>query len=103
VDRYNSAFRSIEELEIPTARPEVESAMHIYLLRLNLKMLRIDRAQFIRELHARNIGASVHFIPIHRHRYYREKYGYGPESFPIAEREFQRILSPQPFPDRHGC
>ena len=40
--------------------------------------------QFIEELKARKIGASVHFIPIHLHPYYREKYRYRPEDFPVA-------------------
>ncbi len=93
VDRYNRAFGSIEEVEIPTERPNVESALHIYSLRLNLETLRIDRAQFIRELGARRIGSSVHFIPVHQHSYYREKYGYAPRSFPVAEREFERMVS----------
>jgi dTDP-4-amino-4,6-dideoxygalactose transaminase len=93
VDRYNRAFESIEEVEIPTERTHVESALHIYLLRLNIEMLSIDRAQFIRELAARRIGSSVHFIPIHYHSYYRAKYEYVAGSFPVAEREFERIIS----------
>lgn len=93
VDRYNRAFQAIEEVEIPTERRHVQSALHIYLLRLNVEMLRIDRAQFIDELGARRIGSSVHFIPVHQHTYYREKYGYAPGSFPVAEREFERMVS----------
>lgn len=93
VEKYNGAFRTIEELQIPTERKHVESALHIYPLRLNLEMLRIDRGQFISELHARKIGSSVHFIPVHQHSYYRQKYRYLPGSFPIADREFARIVS----------
>lgn len=93
VDLYNGAFRSIEEVEVPTERPHVESALHIYPLRLNLETLRIDRAAFIRELAARNVGASVHFIPVHHHTYYRTKYQFSRKLFPVAEREFERIVS----------
>ncbi len=50
-------------------------------------------AQLIEELKARNIGASVHFIPIHLHPYYRDKYGYRPDDFPVAYREYQRLIS----------
>jgi dTDP-4-amino-4,6-dideoxygalactose transaminase len=92
-ERYDLALRSIEEIQIPTVRPHVESALHIYQLRLNLSMLRIDRAQFIRELAARRIGSSVHFIPVHQHSYYRQKYSYSRGAFPVAEREFERIVS----------
>ncbi len=50
-------------------------------------------AQLIEELKARNIGASVHFILIHLHPYYRDKYSYMPEDFPVAYREYQRLIS----------
>ena len=98
VRRYNKAFSQFEELQIPTQRPEVEHAWHLYVLRLNLDMLTIDRARFIEELKARNIGTSVHFIPIHLHPYYRDKYGYKPEDFPVAYREYQRIISLPLYP-----
>lgn len=93
VSAYNEAFSVFPELEIPTERPEVESALHLYVLRLNLELLTIDRAQFIEELKARNIGTSVHFIPIHLHQYYRDKYGYDPWDFPVAYENYRRILS----------
>ena len=60
---------------------------------MNLERLTIDRARFIEELKARNIGTSVHFIPIHLHPYYRDKYGYKPDDFPVAYREYQRLIS----------
>ena len=47
----------------------------------------------IEELKARNIGASVHFIPIHLHPYYRDKYGYRPDDFPVAHANYQRLVS----------
>ena len=93
VAQYDEAIGQLEELETPVARPEVESAWHIYLLRLRPERLRIGRDQFIEELRRRNIGASVHFIPIHQHTYYREHHQLRPEQFPVAQREFERILS----------
>jgi dTDP-4-amino-4,6-dideoxygalactose transaminase len=96
--RYNQAFSQVPEVQIPAARPEVEHAWHLYVLRLNLECLTISRNRFIDELKARNIGTSVHFIPVHLHPYYREKYGYRPENFPIAYREYQRIISLPLYP-----
>ncbi len=93
VRQYQAAFAAMPELQTPTERPEAESAWHIYALRLNLEQLRIDRAQFIQELAARNIGVSVHFIPNHLQPYYRDKYGYRAEDFPVAYREYQRLIS----------
>jgi len=119
VRRYNQAFSQFEELQIPTERPEVESAWHLYVLRLNLERFsearsrtseaRIPKSefripnsefrnQFIEELQARNIGTSVHFIPIHLHPYYRDKYGYKPADFPVAYREYQRMVSLPLYP-----
>jgi dTDP-4-amino-4,6-dideoxygalactose transaminase len=93
VDAYNLGFRDLEALEIPVERADVEHAWHLYVLRLRLGLLRIDRDQFIRELTARNIGTSVHFIPVHLHPYYRQKYGYEPDQFPIAHQAYQRLVS----------
>lgn len=93
VAAYNQAFGTMDALEIPVERPEIEHAWHLYVLRLRLRMLRMGRDQFIEELTARNIGTSVHFIPIHLHPYYRLKYGYRPEQFPIAYGNYQRMVS----------
>lgn len=93
VERYDAAFGPLPQLETPYERPHIRSAWHIYLLRLRRDRLGIDRDGFMNELKKRNIGASVHFIPIHLHSYYRERYGLRPEQFPVAQREFERMLS----------
>lgn len=98
VARYHEVFSTFEAIQPPTERPNVESAWHLYVIRLNLDCLRIDRAQFIDELAARSIGTSVHFIPIHLHPYYRDRYGWAPEAFPVAYREYQRIVSLPLYP-----
>jgi perosamine synthetase len=92
-DKYNRAFSELPELQLPADRDDCQHAWHLYVLRLNLERLRIDRAQFVEELKQRNIGASVHFIPLHIHPYYRELYGYKPEDFPEAHRQYQRVIS----------
>jgi dTDP-4-amino-4,6-dideoxygalactose transaminase len=91
--RYTVAFSSLPELQVPVDREDGQHAWHLYMLRLNLEQLQIDRAQFIEELKQRNIGASVHFIPLHLHPYYRETYGYKPDDFPVAYREYLREIS----------
>ena len=95
---YTAGFQDLEELRTPTAQPDVQHAWHLYPLRLDLEHLTISRAQFIEELHARYVNASVHFIPVHEHTYYREKYGWRPEDFPVAHREFTRMLSLPIYP-----
>lgn len=96
--RYNEAFAAVPALEIPATRPEVDHAWHIYPLRLRVSKLGISRNDFIRELQARRISTSVHFIPIHLHPYYRDRYGFEPCDFPIAYREYQRMLSLPIYP-----
>jgi dTDP-4-amino-4,6-dideoxygalactose transaminase len=92
-ERYTSAFRALPELETPSGRGDSQHAWHLYMLRLNLDRLTIDRARFMDELKKRNIGASVHFIPLHVHPYYRETYGYRPEDCPVAHQEYMREIS----------
>lgn len=93
VQQYNAAFSEFGEVQIPTQREGVEHAWHLYVLRLNLNDLSITRDQFISELANRNIGSSVHFIPVHLLAYYRDKYGYAPDDLPVALQQYQRIVS----------
>jgi dTDP-4-amino-4,6-dideoxygalactose transaminase len=90
---YNLAFFDEPGLETPVEHPWVEHAWHLYVLRLRPEALRVSREQFIEELTERNIGSSVHFIPVHLHPYYRDKYGYRPEQFPVALRNYERMVS----------
>ncbi len=96
--RYNRAFADTPELTTPVAPPDVRHAWHLYIIRLNLDALAIDRTAFIRELHDLNIGASVHFIPLHLHPYYQRLTGHQPDDFPAALRLYERIVSLPIYP-----
>lgn len=91
--QYNSAFSECLQLQTPFDREDCSHAWHLYVLRLNLDTLCVDRAEFMEELKRRNIGASVHFIPLHLHPYYRETYGYKPEDFPVSYEQYERVIS----------
>ena len=93
VQRYNTAFSPVEGLQVPVEQDFAEHAWHLYVLRIEERRLGISRDQFIKELARRNIGSSVHFIPVHLHPYYRDKYGFAAEDFPVAFREYKRIVS----------
>jgi dTDP-4-amino-4,6-dideoxygalactose transaminase len=93
VERYNQAFRNHPGFQIPVTRQSCQHSWHLYILRLNLDEWTIGRAEVIDLLKQQNIGTSVHFIPLHLHPYYREKYGYKPEDFPVAYREYSRAIS----------
>jgi dTDP-4-amino-4,6-dideoxygalactose transaminase len=91
--RYHEAFSRIEELQVPGDRANAQHAWHLYMLRLNLDRLSINRARFVEELKKASIGASVHFIPLHVHPYYRDTFGYRPGDLPVAYREYLREVS----------
>ena len=94
---YNHLFGEIEELEIPPDNPGCRHAWHLYILRLHLDRLRIDRADFVRELQARGVGTSVHFIPIPLHTYF-QSIGLGHHPCPVALALYPRILSLPLYP-----
>lgn len=91
--RFGAAFEGHPALQPPLEPETMRSSWHLYPLRLNLNRLDIDRAAFVEQLRARNIGTSVHFIPLHLHPYYRQAYGYSPDAFPVAYREYLREIS----------
>ncbi|BDG06315.1 DegT/DnrJ/EryC1/StrS family aminotransferase [Anaeromyxobacter oryzae] len=88
--RYDDAFREDEAIELLTCPADRTNAHHLYVIKL---VPPVDRNRFIEELRARGIGASVHFIPLHEHPYYRDTYGYLPESFPVAHDAYTRSIS----------
>jgi len=91
--RYNEAFAFMPELQIPHQRADCQHAWHLYMLRLNLERLRIDRVAFFKELEHHHISTSVHFIPLHLHPYYRQTCGYTSRDLPVASSEYQREIS----------
>jgi dTDP-4-amino-4,6-dideoxygalactose transaminase len=95
---YNDAFGNTEGIIIPTSRPYVRHAWHLYAIQVNTNVLRANRDTVIDALKARNIGTSVHFIPLHLHPYYRSQYGYKRGDFPNAEHFFDREISLPLYP-----
>ena len=103
--RYSVSLRESKAsdlIEIPTEAPDGSHAWHLYVIRLALDRLRIDRGQVIDGLKELGIGTSVHFIPLHLHPYYRQRWGYRPESFPIATAEYERVISLPLWPGMSG-
>ena len=107
--RYDRAFGEIEEIEIPGGErdglpdaPSVDGrnlhSWHLYVIKLKLERLSIDRDAFIKELRQKGIGTSVHFIPLHVHPYYRKTYGFKPGDFPLAYRVYRQIVSLPIYP-----
>jgi len=95
---FTEAFSTLPEIQTPAVRPDVKHAWHLYAIRLMPGTLKIDRAQFIDELKARNIGASVHFIPVHLHPFYQQAFGYKAGDYPVAESYFEGAVSLPLYP-----
>ncbi len=91
--RYDAAFAGSELVQLPPRRDGDRHAWHLYVVRLELEALRLDRAAVIDALGEVGIGASVHFIPLHLHPLYQERYGYRVGDFPNAERLYERSIS----------
>jgi len=98
VTKYNEFFSGFEECFIPITKDYVKAAYHLYPLRIDFSKLDCDRKEFISALSSENIGASVHFIPLHTQPYYINKYNYKKDDFPIAYNEYTKEVSLPLFP-----
>ena len=101
-DRYDALFADSPLVSVPPRREGDQHAWHLYVVRLALDRLTIDRAEVIRQLGRAGIGASVHFIPLHLHPHYQQRYGYAAGDFPVAERAFESSVSLPVWPDMTG-
>lgn len=90
--QYTAAFRDLSAIVVPSVRDGVNPAWHLYPIRLNLGELSVGRGEIFRALRAENIGVNVHYIPVHRHPYYRERFK-SKDSFPVAEDAYERLIS----------
>ena len=91
--RYNNAFDKYDTITTPVIKDNRETSWHLYVIKIN------NRDEIIEQLKENGIGCSVHFIPVHKHPYYKNKYGYKDQDYPIANSVFERSLSLPIFPD----
>lgn len=90
---YDAAFHHLPGIVPPVVKSEVNPAWHLYPVRLDLEKLSAHRGQIFRALRAENIGVNVHYIPVHLHPYYRDRFGYRGGEFPLAEAAYARLIS----------
>jgi perosamine synthetase len=89
--RYRTRLADHPAVELPVVTPGVDPAWHFLFVRLRLDRLSVDRGAVYRAMRAEGIGVNVHYIPVHQHPYYRERYP--GLSFPIAEAAYERLLT----------
>ena len=93
VARYAAGLAGMPQVRVPVARPGMTHAWHLFAIALELDRLSVDRARFIEELRAENIGTSVHFIPIHFHPHFRASLGLREGALPVAEDAYRRAIT----------
>jgi len=89
--RYDEAFKG--KIETITIKEDRETSHHLYVIKID------NRDELYNKLKEQGIGTSVHFIPIHKHSYYKKKYNYKNEAYPIANEVFDKSLSLPIYPD----
>jgi dTDP-4-amino-4,6-dideoxygalactose transaminase len=91
-DRYTAAFADLPlDLPVPPQRGD-SHAWHLYVVRLRQRSA-MTREAFIEKMAQRKVGCSVHFIPLHKHPYWRKRYSLSDFQFPVASAQFERVVS----------
>jgi dTDP-4-amino-4,6-dideoxygalactose transaminase len=89
---YDDAVAELEGLT-PLARDDRDvHALHLYVVRVDREGAGATRDEYQRALREENISTSIHFLPVHRLTYYRERFPEQP-SLPVAERAGDEIMS----------
>ncbi|OYD17602.1 UDP-4-amino-4,6-dideoxy-N-acetyl-beta-L-altrosamine transaminase [candidate division WOR-3 bacterium JGI_Cruoil_03_44_89] len=95
---YTEKLGDIEEIETLSPYEYGRNTYHLYVIKIKPDRMRITRDKFIRALREENISTNVHYIPIHLHPYYRERFGYKKGDYPSAERVYERAISLPIYP-----
>lgn len=96
---YLESLRELPGLDVPQVRPAALPAWHLFPIRVHAEKIGRDREEIFRALRAESIGVNVHYIPVHLHPYYKEKFGYQGGEFPVAEAAYESLIS---LPMFHG-
>lgn len=90
---YNQAFLNLPIITPSAVEPNTAHAYHLYTILVELDKLKVDRDIIQSAIHAENIGVGIHFISLHDHPYYKQKYGFKMDDFPNSEYISQRTIS----------
>ncbi len=83
-DIYQSAFAALPVVRPAPPAPGTRHAYHLYTLLIDEKRTGLSRDAFLEEMTRRNIGVGVHYLSIPEHPYYRERYRWQPEEYPVS-------------------
>jgi perosamine synthetase len=97
-ERYDAILSKNENLDLLLVRSFVEHAYHLYVVRINFEAIGMSRQNLFKILQQEGIGVNVHYIPVYFHPFYQDKFGLMPGLCPIAEQNYEQILSLPIFP-----
>ncbi len=92
VNKYNEAFANVPEIILQEEITESETTRHLYIIRLNSKLLKGNRDEIYKALNKENIGLQVHYIPVYFHPYY-QNLGYKKGLCSEAEALYEEIIT----------
>lgn len=95
---YDDAFAEVSAVRPLDVSLDILHAYHLYVLRFNLVELRTTRTEIFSALREQGIGVNVHYIPVHLHPFYQERFGCRNGDCPVAEAAYEEILSLPVFP-----
>lgn len=101
-EHYDNAFAGIKGIEPLAVRSDVQHAYHLYVVRLDQKVIGKTRQDVFASLRNAGIGVNVHYIPIHLHPFYRNRFGTHHGLCPVAEKAYEQIISLPMFPGLHN-
>jgi dTDP-4-amino-4,6-dideoxygalactose transaminase len=90
---YNERLRGLPLLLPSQPQPDSRHAYHLYTPLLRLEEIGVERDQIVTALGAENIGAGIHYVPVHQQPYYRQRFRFADSSFPNATFVGARTLS----------
>jgi len=98
IHRYRDSLASLSPLVEPVPEiADVPSAWHLFVVHIDFPNAGMDRAQVMHALRERGVGTQVHYLPVHRQPYYRERYG--DIDLPGADAYYASVLSLPLFVD----
>ena len=92
VAQYQAGLAGLPLITAPQAPAGETHAWHLYVLRL-ADGAGVPRDRFIEQLFEAGIGCSVHYIPLHLHPYWRDRYALSPAQFPHSQHAYERMVS----------
>lgn len=96
--QYDEAFTAVPDVNPLVVRQNILHAYHLYVVKIDFKMLRVDRTALLTSLREKGIAVNVHYIPVYLHPFYRDNFNTRPSLCPNAEAAYEQIISLPVFP-----